>query len=320
MSRPDALDTMRWERLPYPERPFVRRRADVAEPLTLARVRAPGPGAAAVSIVIPTADARREGRLGRLLEQIERQTWRDREVLLVRGDRRQGRAINAAAALAEGRLLLTLDDDTALAHPRAIERAVEALEADPRIGMAGGINVVPPDAPWLVARVMREVPRRSTPPVSAITDSDLAEHPFLMMRREAFVRVGGENELIPRGLDPYLREEFRRAGYRVVVVPGAEYSHLPPSTLGALVRQFYRNGAAAAFVSRRFPEWAIETPSTHALERARVPLPLRVLRFPLRLAGALVTGRPIWFLCEVAYALGFARGWCAPARRDGGAA
>lgn len=307
------LETLRWERHPrYPERSFVRQRADVAQPLTLARVP-PAPGrSAVVSIIIPTLDAHREGYLPRLLSQIETQSYREWELFLVMGDRRQGRAINAAAALAEGSFLLTLDDDTELARPDALERLKAAMDSDPAIGMAGGINVIPPNASRFVARVMREIPRRSTPPVPAITDSDLAEHPFLMMRRDAFFKVGGENELLPRGLDPYLREAFRREGYRVVVVPGAEYSHLPPPTFGKLLRQFWRNGRAAAFVNRHYPQWAIETPAVHGASPSRVPLARRVLRFPFRLLIALLQGKPIWFACEIAYACGFAREWIFP--------
>jgi len=83
------------------------------------------------------------------------------------------------------------------------------------------------------------------------------------MRTAEFKQVGEENELIPRGLDPYLWMEFRKQGKRVVVVPGVVYHHLPPERLSRLLRQFYRNGIQAAFTNRHYPEWAIETPSRH---------------------------------------------------------
>jgi GT2 family glycosyltransferase len=181
------------------------------------------------------------------------------------------------------------------------------MKENPDIGMAGGMNIIPRDAPPFVKRVMREIPRRSTPPVDVITDSDMAEHGLLIMRKEVFKEVGGENELMPRGLDPYLREQFRRAGYRIVVVPGAVYSHMPPATLSKLVKQFYHNGRQAAFVNRNYPQWVIETPAAHGRFKARMPLPLRILRFPVRLLAALITAKPIWFLCSAAYALGFAQ-------------
>jgi len=306
-------DTIRWERLlQYPERSFVRHRAEAAGPLSFARM-SPHPGRSTkVSIVIPTLDADRGGCLPRLLGQIGKQTFTDWELFLILGDQRQGRAINAVAALAKGTFLLTLDDDTSLGSPEAIARLVAAMESDRTIGMAGGVNVIPADASAFIKRVMNELPRRLTPMVSQITDSDLAEHPLLLIRKDVFCGVGGENELIPRGLDPYLREAFRQAGYRVVVVPGAEYSHLPPATMNALTRQFYRNGVAAAFVHRSYPQWTIETPATHGPFRARVGFSWRVLRFLFRQLYALLTGRPICFVCEGAYALGFLHEWLFP--------
>ncbi len=306
-------DAIQWEQLlRYPERPFVRHRLDATGPLRLGRTLLASGHGATVSIIIPTLDADRGGYLPRLLRQLEQQTYKGWELLLVLGDRRQGRAINAAAALAKGNLLLTLDDDTELGCRDSIERLVAAVGSDGTIGLAGGMNVIPKDASAFVKRVMREIPRRSTPAITHITDSDLAEHPMLLINKEAFFQVGGENEMIPRGLDPYLREAFRKAGYRVVVVPGAEYSHLPPSAMNALMKQFYRNGKAAAFVNRHYPQWAIETPSTHGSFRLHVAFPLRAVRFLFRQGYALLTGKLIWFLCEGAYALGFLHEWLFP--------
>jgi hypothetical protein len=175
------------------------------------------------------------------------------------------------------------------------------------IGIAGGNNVIPADAKLFVRRVMRELPRRSWEPVQKIIDSDLAEHPCMIMRTEEFKLIGGENELIPRGLDPYLRHEYRKLNKRVVVVPEVIYHHLPPDNFSKLLLQFYRNGRQAAHTNRNYPQWVIETPLRHGQFKVKQSFFFRCIRFPLRLLRALVTGKPIWFLCEVIYALGFAR-------------
>jgi len=258
-----------------------------------------------ISIIIPTFDAYRGGYFIKLLGQISNQNFSQFEVVVVRGDPRQGRAIDIGAALAKGKYLLTLDDDTSLPDSETFSKLVAVMEKHPEIGMAGGNNVIPQDASPFVRRVMKQIPRRSWKPVQKITDSDLAEHPCLIMRTEEFKKVGGENELIPRGLDPYLREEFRKLGKQVVVVPGVIYHHLPPNNLSKLLRQFYRNGRQAAFVNRNYPQWVIETPIVHGSFKAHKPFLLRLLRFPIHLLKALITGKPIWFLCEVAHALGF---------------
>lgn len=258
-----------------------------------------------VSLIIPTSDAYRDGYFTKLLGQISRQNFSQFEIIIVRADSRQGRAINIGAALAQGKYLLTMDDDTSLPDPETFSKLVAVMEKHPGIGMAGGNNVIPKDASPFVRRVMKQIPRRSWEPVQKITDSDLAEHPCLIMRSSEFKEVGGENELIPRGLDPYLREEFRKLGKRVVVVPGVIYHHLPPDNLYKLLLQFYRNGRQAAYTNRRYPQWVIETPKQHGPFKAHMPFPLRFLRFPIRLLHAIITGKSILFLCEAAYALGF---------------
>ena len=259
-----------------------------------------------VSIIIPTLDADRGGYFPKLLGQIDSQNFSRFEIIVVRGDPRQGRAINIGAAVAKGKYLVTLDDDTSLPDPETFDKLVAVMEVYPEIGMAGGNNVIPADASQFVRRVMREIPRRSWEPVHKITDSDLAEHPCLIMRTEEFQAVGGENELSPRGLDPYLREELRKLEKRVVVIPGVVYHHLPPSNLWELLRQFYRNGQQAAYTNRNYPKWVIETPAEHGSFRAHIALPLRLLRFPMHLLYACISGKFIWFLSEAAYALGFA--------------
>jgi glycosyltransferase involved in cell wall biosynthesis len=238
-----------------------------------------------LSVIIPTSDAYRDGLFPQLLDQISSQTLKNFELIVIKGDSRQGRAINIGVALAQGKYLLTLDDDTSL--------------------IAGGNNVIPENASHLVRRIMQEIPRRSWEPVQEITDSDLAEHPCMIMRAENFKALGGENELIPRGLDPYLREQFRLFGKRVVLVPGVIYHHIPPDSLLKLLRQFHRNGRHAAYVNRYYPEWIIETPANHGYFEVRKPFIFRVLRFPFRLVCSLLESKPILFLCEVAYASGF---------------
>jgi GT2 family glycosyltransferase len=258
-----------------------------------------------LSVVIPTLDAYRDGYLPELLAQIDSQDFQHFELIVVRGDPRQGRAINVGAALAQGKYLLTLDDDTALPDPQTFSKLVAIMEAHPEIGLAGGNNMIPTDASPFVRRVMQQIPRRSWNPVPEITDSDLAEHPCLMIRSDNFKALGGENELIPRGLDPYLREQFRLLGMRVVLVPGVIYHHMPPDSLLKLLQQFHRNGRHAAYVNRYYPEWVIETPANHGYFEVRKPFIFRVFRFPFRLVRSLIESKPILFLCEVAYASGF---------------
>jgi cellulose synthase/poly-beta-1,6-N-acetylglucosamine synthase-like glycosyltransferase len=259
-----------------------------------------------LSIIIPTAGENRSGLLTQLLGQLGAQTEQRFEVILVQGDRRQGRAINTGAAIARGEVLVTMDDDTRIGHPELLERILRAFETDPTIGIAGVANLPPADAPWVVRRAMRELPRRSSPLVDRVTDSDLAEHPCLGIRREVFYRVGGEHEWIPRGLDPYLRREVRRLGYRVVVIPNAWIHHLLPPTLWGILRQYFRNGVGAAYVRKFYPDFVIEQATSHGQPVAeRTSLPRRAARYAFNLVASLLTLRWIYLATLLTYAAGY---------------
>lgn len=263
-----------------------------------------------LSVIIPTLDAHRSGYFPKLLAQVVHQNFSGFEMIVVKNDPRQGRAINIGASISRGKYLMTLDDDTSLPDPKTFQKLVAVLEAHPEIGMAGGNNVIPEDASWFVRRVMEHIPRRSWPPGRTITDSDLAEHPLLVMRKEAFIAVGGENECLPRGLDPYLRQEFRKAGYRVVVAPDVVYSHLPPATMNRLIRQFYRNGKMAAFCNKFYPQWVIETPDNHIKNFvARRPFWYRVARHVVNMVKKMQKWHWIYMIVTVVYALGFIWGY-----------
>ena len=263
-----------------------------------------------VSIIIPTADGYRNGLLPALLRSISQQNYQDFEIIIIKGDSRQGRAINTGAEIARGTFLLTLDDDTQLISKDVFGKLVRVIENDDSIGMAGGANIIHNSATGFVRRTMKQIPRRQTPKIFEITDSDLAEHGLIIIRKNVFREVGGENELIPRGLDPYLRNQFRKAGYRVVVVPDVYYSHLTPPTFGKLIKQFYRNGKLAAFCSKNYPQWVFETPATHVNDFIeKRSLIYRISRYGVNMFKKMMKGHWIYVSAYTVYAFGFFWGY-----------
>ena len=272
--------------------------------------RPEGVTAPTISIIIPTMGAVRQEFLPGLLAQIERQTFRNFEVILIIGDTRQGRAINCGAVIAKGKYLVTFDDDTRLGSDDLLEKMLALVEAHPEIGMAGVANLVPDNATWFVRRTMRELPRRTSPVVAEITDSDMAEHPCCMIPRKVFLQIGGENELIPRGLDPYIRQEIRRAGYRVVVLPELYIHHLPPKTFRKFVRQFYRNGKMAAYVNKFYPQFVVELTTEHGTAVApKRSTFVRIVSYIWRLLKTIGTLRLFYLLSLVLYLSGYLIGY-----------
>lgn len=270
-----------------------------------------------VSIIIPSIGAARKAHIPQLLEQIQQQTFQNFEIILIIGDTRQGRAINSGAALAQGKYIVTFDDDTRLGRQDLLEKMIAHMEKNPDIGMAGVANTIPQDASFFVRRIMRELPRRSSPIVDTITESDLAEHPCCIIPRRVFIEVGGENELIPRGLDPYLRREIRHAGYRVVVLPELFIHHLPPATIGKFIKQFYRNGKMAAYVNKFYPQFVVELTTNHnqSVGKKRTLL-TRIATYKYHLIKALLTGKLIYFLSLSLYLCGFLYGYATFKKND----
>lgn len=157
---------------------------------------------------------------------------------------------------------------------------------------------------------MYELPRRTSPLVTTITDSDLAEHPCCLIPKAVFYQIGGENELIPRGLDPYLRQAIREAGYRVVVLPGLYMHHLPPQTLRQFVRQFYRNGKMAAYVNKFYPQFVVELAYEHGIEvEVRRSIFKRVISYLYRLLKTFVTLKIFYLLSLLLYLIGYSIGY-----------
>jgi glycosyltransferase involved in cell wall biosynthesis len=307
-----CLPAAQWKDLNHVARPFVRYPHPHPSPGQVWQVDL-SHKKAKLSVIIPTSDADRGGYFLKLLAQISAQDFSYFELIVVRGDPRQGRAINIGVSLAKGEYILTLDDDTALPDAGTFSKLVAVMEAHPEIGIAGGNNVIPEDATSFVKNTMRQIPRRSWEPVQTITDSDLAEHPCMIMRTVEMISVGGENELIPRGLDPYLRQVFRERKKRIVVVPDVMYHHLPPNSFLKLVRQYYRNGYQAAGVNRQYPQWVIQTPSHHGSFAPKLTVWSRTVRYLQEIWGSLLKRQWIWVISLCSYLMGFFFGWVAVA-------
>lgn len=263
-----------------------------------------------VSVVIPSFDGYRNGYLPKLIENLKEQSFQDFEVIVMKGDNRQGRAINNGVRKSRGDIIVILDDDTILGHKDVFKNLVMAIKNDPTIGMAGVSNLIPANAPWLVRRAMQEIPRRSSKLVKKITDSDMAEHPCCAIPKKVFWGVGGESEVIPRGLDPYLRHKIRQAGYRVVVIPKAWIHHLPPDSFWKIMKRYCKNGKIAAYCNKFYPELIYDQAYKHNQQvNKKLPFIWRIFRYLWRMLFAFVIFKWIWLSAQISNALGFIWGW-----------
>lgn len=264
-----------------------------------------------LSLIVPSRDGYRDGAVPRLMESIERQSFRDYETILIKEIAPQGKAINRGADQARGEVFVILDDDSELADEHVLERLIRALDSDESIGMAGANIVVHPNATHFQRRAAKQFPRFNMPVADAIIDSDFPCHGCCAIPRSVFEEVGREREDILRGLDPDLRVRIRAAGYRVVLAPNARVYHPLPDGWRPLLRIFFRNGYGSAYTQRVRPDTVFETDERLSSSGFRPTRPFwyRAGRLPLRILGALMGGRLIRSGAYTAYALGYAWGW-----------
>lgn len=264
-----------------------------------------------VSIIIPTLDGQRRGLLQELLADLHEQTLPAFEVVMIIGDRRQGRAINRGAAAAEAKIVVTMDDDTVVGTPSLLQNLVRVLDTHPDVGMVGASTVVPPGCGWFQRVASHQIPRRLFPIVEEVTDSDMVQHPCLAMRKKDFLAIGGEDEELKRGLDPLLRYKVRQHGLRVVIAPHTYISHPLPDSFLAVLRMYYRNGKGSAYAQRHYPERVYELTDGHCRNQfaPKMSFPKRILRYPFRTLGALCRGHFIRVATDTAYALGYLSAW-----------
>jgi glycosyltransferase involved in cell wall biosynthesis len=259
-----------------------------------------------VTIVIPSLDGDRDGRLNALLGSLSLQTFQSFEVRLMLLDHRQGRAINRAVQAGRGDIIVTLDDDSQLGHPRVIENLVKLLDSDPTIGIAGASTIPASDSSPFQREACRQIPRRYFPVVERVVESDMVQHPCLAMRKAVFEEVGGEDERLIRGLDPLLRHRVREAGYRVVIAPYTWVSHPLPESMLKISRMYFRNGRGSAFASRHFPERIYEqTEGSPKPFDPRRPLLYRAARYPIRMLRSALTFKWIRAVAEWSYLAGY---------------
>ena len=145
------------------------------------------------------------------------------------------RAVNQAAHLARGRLLLLLNNDVAIA-PRSIETAANLLTKNPHYGAVGAKLVLPDGSLQEAGSIIWSdgscvgYGRGESPSALAVEfrrEVDYCSGAFLMVRRELFERLGALDEVFAPAYyeETDLCMRIRAAGYAVVYEPTIEITH-----------------------------------------------------------------------------------------------
>ncbi len=264
-----------------------------------------------VSVIIPHFYSSRRENVAQLIDCLRRQTFPHTEVLVVNGVSPQGRAINTGVRAAQGRIFVVLDDDSQMDRTDILEKLVEAVEKNPDVGMAGASIISPENINAFQRTAAKQFPRFHMPVVNQITDSDMPCHGCVAFPRGVFEKVGMERETILRGLDPDLRVRIRKAGYRVVLVPGVWVYHPFPDTIQKFIRLFFRNGYGSSYIQIFHPEINYDTDESLDSKNfvPKRSFTYRILRFPVRLLKSLLAFQWIRFLGYSVYLAGYVYGF-----------
>ncbi len=239
-----------------------------------------------ISIIIPSWT----GDVSRLTKNIEQQTLRDYEIIVVRKVSPAARARNLGAQQATTNILLFLDDDAYLGHESVLETMVEVLENE-QVAIVGASQQMPVQASAFQHAVARQVPRYVSPIVldNVVSNPPLNGYGFTAIttlccavRRSVFEEVRGFDEELPTGEDTDFFYRVRRRNYNLVVAANCWVYHEPPASLQSLLRKNFWYGVGHVLEARLRPE------------RGMMLLPLNRWYGPLGLAAFLL-GFPLAF-------------------------
>jgi GT2 family glycosyltransferase len=221
-----------------------------------------------------------------------------------------------------GEFILFLDDDAELGDEHVLERMLGDMTS-PDIAVVGSSKILPPHSTAFQRRVALEVPRWEFPILDVSVDSNppLDRYGFsaatttcCLVRRSAFLVVGGFDERLTTGEDPELFYRLRKAGYRFILAARAWTFHAPPRSLRRLLVKSFEYGVGHALEARLEPSRRMElTPfdrTSAAVLLVGGPfllLPMMCLDLQLEPARKVRLGfRPLQALARIATLYGYA--------------
>jgi len=266
-----------------------------------------------ISVIIPSLDGYRGGNVPKLLEDIKSQTLKDLEVIIVKGVTPNGRARNEGVKVAQGKYIVSIDDDVRLGNDRVIDNLISPFleetretKDERRIGLTGASQLIPDDSSYFQKCAIKQIPRTYFPIVNEITETDMVSHMCLAIPAQLYKDIGWESDVLKSGTDPDLRFRVRQAGYKIVVVPNTWAYHPLPKTFYALLKMSYNKGKDSAWVRKYYPQFVYELSdgfkSDFKLKRSFI---YRIIRGVWIIIELVITFKLINFTSKVSYTLGY---------------
>jgi len=182
------------------------------------------------------------------------------EIIVARGKQPSAQR-NAALKAARGDLIYFLDDDS-VPLPGNLRRGVKHFE-DPKVKMAGGPNICPPDAPALEkvfaivlgSRLAFGPSRARYTPVGRVRETSEKELILcnLLARRDVMLELGGFNEALYPNEENALMDELQKKGGKLIYDPELIVHRRPRHSLKAFCKMLMTYGRGRAEQFRLHP-------------------------------------------------------------------
>jgi succinoglycan biosynthesis protein ExoA len=163
----------------------------------------------------------------------------------------QSAALNLGIAAATGDVIVRMDAHNTY-DPAYLPKCVQALQEYGADSVGGIWRIVPRDAGRLAASIVLALshPFGIGNASYRLVDETAAPRwvdtvPYFCCRREVFERLGPFNERVGPGEDMEFNLRLRRAGFRILLVPGIVSTYYARSGYAAFLRHTWRNGVWA---------------------------------------------------------------------------
>jgi succinoglycan biosynthesis protein ExoA len=229
-------------------------------PCTLAGINAPvNELLPSVTIIIPTRPGQAD--IPALAAARALDYPRERlEIIIARG-KQPAVQRNAALKEAAGEIIYFLDDDAR--PPAANLRRGTTLFQKPEVGMVGGPNLCPADAPWLeqvfsvvLSSWLAFGPSRARyDRVGSLRASSEKELILcnLMARKKDLVELGGFDESLYPNEENALMDELQKRGSKLIYDPDFVVDRRPRATMKAFIKMLFNYGRGRAEQFRLHP-------------------------------------------------------------------
>lgn len=262
-----------------------------------------------ISAIVISWDGYRGGNVPELLNQLKKQSLEDIEILLVQGFSPCSRAHNEGAQRAEGEILVFLDDDVSLGHTRVLENMVKIIIENPRVGLVGASQLLPPISNWFQRRCSKQLYRSEFPIVNEMVESDMATHACMAVSKQIYVTVGGEDVNLMKTDDTDFRYKIRSTGYKIVIAPDTWVYHPMPLQLRDLIEKKVDQGIGQAHDFKYLPDKIYKAPPSNTGTFAmKSRLLSQSLRFMRRFLGSVICFKFIRVVAMMSFIMGFTQG------------